>query len=142
MGFAKSALGALASSIALALAATQAAAGSFDWAPMRDESVVEVLTSDADGELRETPVWIVVLGDAAYVRTNDSKWLANIRRGSAVRLRVRDVETSVVAAETTDAALAARVEEAFQAKYGITQRVMSLFRLREPTVLALRPFDP
>ena len=141
MGFAKSALGALASSVGLALVATLAAAAGFDWTPLRDESVVEILTSDADGDLRETPVWIVVVGEAAYVRTNDSKWLANIRRGSAVRLRVRDVETSVVAVETSDTALAERVEEAFQAKYGLTQKVMSLFRLREPTVLALRPFE-
>ena len=123
----------------LAWFASAAAAGPFDWAPASSESVVEVLTSDADGDLRETPIWIVVIGDAGYVRTNDSKWLANIRRGSAVRLRVRDVESAVLAREVADAALKASVETAFKAKYGWMQRLMSVFRMREPVVLRLAP---
>jgi hypothetical protein len=137
MRFLRSVLGALVFAF-LAAAAVHA----FDWTPANEESVVEILTSDVDGSLRETPVWIVVLDGAAYVRTNDSKWLANIRRGSAVRLRVRDVESAVAAAETQDAALAARVEEAFKTKYGFTQRVMSLFRMSEPTVLKLTALEP
>lgn len=140
MRFVGSALRALAFACLAFVASAPAAA--FDWTPAREESVVEVLTSDADGSLRETPVWIVVLDAAAYVRTNDSKWLANIRRGSAVRLRIRDVESPVEAAETRDAALAEQVEEAFKAKYGLTQRVMSLFRMSEPTVLRLTPLGP
>jgi hypothetical protein len=124
----------------IALAAPPALA--FDWMAAQEDSVVEILTSDADGGLRETPVWIVVLADAGYVRTSDSKWLANIRRGSAVRLRIREVESPVVATETHDAALAERVEEAFKAKYGFTQRVMSLLRFSEPTVLKLIPQEP
>jgi hypothetical protein len=127
---------------ALALAAALAAAaqaGDFDWTPLREESVIEVLTADEDGALRETPVWVVVLDGAAYVRTNDSTWLANIRRGSATRVRVRDEETAMDVVEVADAALGARVETAFLAKYGFTQRVMSALRMREPTVLRLTP---
>jgi hypothetical protein len=122
--------------------AAAGAAHAFDWAPAGEDSVVEILTSDADGSLRETPVWIVVLDGAGYVRTDDSRWLANIRRGSPVRLRVRDVESAVDAAETKDTALAARVEEAFKSKYGFTQRLMSLFRMTEPTVLKLTAQEP
>lgn len=118
-----------------------ARADSFDWSPAREESVIEVLTSDADGDLRETPVWIVVLEGAGYVRANDTKWLANIRRGSAVRLRVRGVESGVEATEVTDAGVAARVEEAFKQKYGLLQRLMSLVRTTEPTVLRLTPLE-
>ncbi len=139
MRFVRSALRALALAW-IALAASPVLA--FDWTAAREDSVIEILTSDADGSLRETPVWIVVLGDAAYVRTNDSKWLANIRRGSAVRVRIREVESPVVATETQDAALAAQVEEAYKAKYGFTQRVMSLFRFSEPTLLKLTPQEP
>jgi len=137
MRFVRGALGAL---VFVFFAA--AAAHAFDWTPASEDSVVEILTSDPDGSLRETPVWIVVIEAAAYVRTNDSKWLANIRRGSAVRLRVRDVESAVEAVETQDAVLAARVEEAFKTKYGFTQRVMSLFRMSEPTVLMLTALEP
>jgi Uncharacterized protein conserved in bacteria (DUF2255) len=138
MRFVRSALGAL----VFAFGATALAANAFDWTPASEDSVVEILTSDADGSLRETPVWIVVLDGVGYVRTDDSKWLANIRRGSPVRLRVRDVESAVDATETNDAALAARVEEAFKTKYGFTQRVMSLFRMTEPTVLKLTAQEP
>ena len=123
----------------LALYASTASAQVFDWPSVATESVIEVLTSDADGELRETPVWIVVIDGAAFVRTNDSKWLANIRRGSAVRVRVRDVESGVLAFEVADAALKARVEKAFKAKYGSMQRIMSAFRMSEPVVLRLDP---
>jgi hypothetical protein len=128
--------------VALVLAWVVASAGpalAFDWNQAREDSVVEILTSDADGSLRETPVWIVVIGEAAYVRTNGSKWLANIRRGSAVRLRIREIESAVRASEMTDPGVSAKVEEAFLAKYGLTQRVMSLLRFRDPTVLRLTP---
>jgi hypothetical protein len=126
--------------VAVALA-VGAPASAFDWSSARNTSVVEVLTSDPDGDLRETPVWIVVLGDAAYVRTNDTKWLANIRRGSAVRLRINGLEAGVEATEVSDARVAADVEEAFKQKYGLTQRVMSMFRMTEPTVLRLTTLE-
>jgi len=127
--------------LALAISSFAAAglAAEFDWAPASEESVIEVLTSDPDGDLRETPVWIVVIDGSGYVRTTDSKWLANIRRGSAVRVRVRNVESAMVAREVSDAELAKRVEAAFKAKYGTLQRMMSLFRMREPVVLQLIP---
>ncbi len=101
--------------------------------------MIEVLTADEDGELRETPVWVVVVNGAAYVRTNNSRWLVNIRRGSATRLRVREVETAMTATVVSDASEKARVEMAFKAKYGLVQRVMSALRFREPTVLRLVP---
>jgi hypothetical protein len=138
MRFARSALWAL----VILLLAGAGWSEPFDWTPAREESVVEILTSDADGALRETPVWIVVIDATGFVRTNGSKWLANIRRGSAVRLRVRDVESAVSATEVSDAALAERVEESFKAKYGMTQRLMSLFRMSEPTVLKLTALEP
>jgi hypothetical protein len=34
------------------------------------------------------------------------------------------------------------VEEAFKAKYGLVQRMMSALRMREPTVLRLVPEAP
>jgi len=126
----------LATAFALASALPAAA---FDWTPYREDSTIEILTFDEDGSLRETKIWIVVLDDAGYVRTNDSRWLANIRRDPAVRLRTRGVESWFTAEETDDADVYDAVEEAFKQKYGWMQRTMSVFRMSRPTVLRLTP---
>ena len=120
----------------LALAGAARAAGP-DWQRAQEQSVVQILTHDEDGAQRETSIWIVSFDGRGYVRTNDSRWLANIRRGSPVTLRVEGDEFAVSAREVDDAALKERVEEGFKQKYGFTQRVMSAFRFREPTVLEL-----
>jgi len=122
------------------LCATPATAGDrtqLDWTQLASPQVVEILTRDADDALRETKVWIVALDGRGYVRTNDSRWLANIRRGSPVQLRSDETEVELRAREIDDAEISARVEELFKEKYGFTQRVMSFFRFSEPTVLAL-----
>jgi hypothetical protein len=132
----------LAASLLAALAvagAGPARAIAVDWAAFQDESVIEILTVDPDGDPRETKVWVVVVDGAAWVRTNDSRWLANLRRDPAVRLRVRDREEAFFAEEVTDPAATGLVEEAFKAKYGFLQRVMSALRMREPTVIRLTP---
>ena len=101
--------------------------------------MIEIVTRDEGGEPRETKVWIVVVDDAGWVRTNDSRWLANIRRGSPVAIRAKQVELPVRAEERSDPAEFDRVEAAFQAKYGWLQRLMSAFRTTRPTVLRLTP---
>ena len=124
--------------VGLLLALAGAAhAAELDWQRFQDEDVIEIITHDDDGALRETSIWIVSFDGHGYVRTNDSRWLANIRRGSSVALRLGEDEFPVTAREPNDAAIAARVEEGFKQKYGFTQRVMSVFRMREPTVLEL-----
>lgn len=113
-------------------------AAGVDWPTFAERDVILVLTEDADGDGRETKVWIVALDGRGYVRTNDSRWLANIRRGSPVALRGGEgPEVAVVAREIDAPDVAERVEEAFLAKYGFVQRVMSALRVSEPTVLEL-----
>jgi hypothetical protein len=120
----------------LALAGA-AHASAIEWQRFQDTDVIQIVTHDEDGDLRETSVWIVAFDDHGYVRTNDSRWLANIRRGSGVALRLGEQEFAVSAREPNDAALTARVEEQFKQKYGYMQKVMSAFRFREPTLLEL-----
>jgi hypothetical protein len=125
--------------LCLALLLVAAAAGGDVWSPFEEASVVHVVTQDEDGAERDTPVWFVVVAGAGFVRTNDSRWLANIRRGSPVVLRLDETRRPVHAEEVTDATVTGAVEEAFRAKYGLMQRLMSALRLREPTVLRLVP---
>jgi len=125
--------------MALASAVASARAETIDWTPFAEEGVVEILTVDPDGEPRETSVWVVVVADAAYVRTNDSRWLANIRRDPLLRMRVREREYPLRAEEAADPGTIDLVEASFKAKYGWMQRMMSALRMREPTVLRLSP---
>jgi len=114
-----------------------AAAAAADWAPFAETKTIEIETQDEDGEARETKVWIVLVDGTGYVRTNDSRWLANIRRGSAIEIRAGETTLAVGASEVEDEATRERVEEAFKAKYGAMQKLMSFFRISEPTVLRL-----
>lgn len=133
------ALAGLALGSVLCLAAASAGAGAFDWTPFAEEDVVQILTVDPDGEPRETKIWIVVVDDAGYIRTNDSRWLANLRRDPETTLRVRGEEVPMRVAFVEEAERKARIEEAFKAKYGFVQRVMSFFRIQEPTVMRVAP---
>lgn len=129
---------------AVLVAAPVGARADGTWAVFEETGTIEIVTHDEDGALRETPVWIVVIDAAGYVRTNDSKWLANIRRGSDVMLRAEDMELAVQAEEQEDTEATDRVEEAFKQKYGWVQRMMSWFRMTSPTVvrLTLVPAEP
>ena len=135
------ALRSLGGALALAWLAAPAASGA-DWRPFAETDVVHVVTQDEDGAERDTPVWFVVVEGDGFVRTNDSRWLANIRRGSRITLRVDEAVRVVTAEEVGDPALTSAVEQAFKAKYGFVQRMMSAFRVREPTVLRLREASP
>lgn len=107
------------------------------WALFAETGTIEIATVDEDGNARETSIWIVVDRGAGYVRTNDSAWLANVRRGSTVEVRIDDTRLAVRAEESEDGDEYERVEEAFKSKYGWVQRMMSRFRTTRPTVLRL-----
>ena len=122
--------------LALLLAGPAAAV---DWSPFAETKTIRIVTQDEDGDTRETKVWIVIVDGTGHVRTNDSRWLANIRRGSPIELRAGETVLKVTATEVEDEAVRDRVEEAFKEKYGTTQKIMSFFRIKEPTVLRLEP---
>jgi hypothetical protein len=123
--------------VAWTLVAWNTAALAADWTPYRDDWIVEIITLDPDGDRRETKVWMVVLDDEGYVRTNDTRWLANIRRLSTVLLRTRGLEERFSAEVDDDDGLYDRVEEAFKEKYGFMQKTMSAMRVGRPTVIRL-----
>ncbi|MDG2051374.1 MAG: DUF2255 family protein [Myxococcota bacterium] len=129
--------------LACGVATVSGATGAPDeWQPFADQDVIEIITEDPDGDLRETKIWIVVLDGNGYIRTNNSRWLANIRRGSAVSLRSDEWESRVTAAEIDNVELDQQVESAFKAKYGFMQQLMSFFRISDPTLLKLSLAGP
>jgi hypothetical protein len=86
------------------------------WAPLEE---VEVLTTDANGEAREHPIWIAVSEGTGYLRTSQrSTWGDNLERDGQLRLRGAPGELALRAQLVTDAAELERVTAAFEAKYG------------------------
>ena len=76
-----------------------------DWNALADESVIEVLTHDADGDLRETTVWVGVVDGVGFVRTSDTRWRENIARDADVVVRIAEQEYPLRAELVTDDAL-------------------------------------
>ncbi len=111
----------------LLLASSDARAQAPDWNEVAVKDTIEILTHDADGDLRETTVWIGVVDGIGYVRTSDSRWRENIERDSELVLRVGDREYPLRGEFVTDVALRARVNSIFRAKYGFTDRMLGWF---------------
>ena len=130
---------ALLTSLALTLAATPAGADYPSWEKLADVEVIEVLTSDEDGELRETKVWFVLLGGAPFLRTNDTMWLANLRRDPNLGLRIEDREYEATAEEIAGDAIVEKVDEASRRKYGWQESLIHPFRMQRPDILRLMP---
>ena len=99
----------------------------FDWSGIDAHEVVEVLTTDADGDARETPVWLVVVDQRGFVCTNDTRWFANLQRDPHFELRAGDAEHALRAEAIDSGELRARVDAAFRAKYPWGRWLMELF---------------
>ncbi|MCP3983846.1 MAG: DUF2255 family protein [bacterium] len=130
--------------LAVSIALLGVSAGAVDgaWTAFEETGTIEITTQDEDGDARETPIWIVVLDEVGFVCTNDSRWLANIRRGSEVTIAAGEVVLIVRAEEDEDAEVYDRVQEAFNVKYGWMQRMASWFQSTRPTVLRLTLIPP
>lgn len=126
----------LAFGLGLALGAESRAA-ELDWAKLAAPDVVQVITVDPDGDVRETKVWIVARDGSGWLRTSDSRWLANLRRDPNLKLRSGADVVELSANEVEVAALRAEVDREMRAKYGWPDRVLGWFRWRTPNVLRL-----
>ncbi len=114
-----------------------APAADLDWDAKSDVEVIQILTFDADGDLRQTKVWFVRVDGQTYLRTSNSRWLANIRRDPDVTVRVEGVDYPQRAEIVEDPATIRAVHEVAAVKYGFSDRVISLIRARNPDVLRL-----
>lgn len=113
--------------LALVVAASYARAQTPSWSALAEEDVIEILTHDADGALRETTVWVGVVDGVGYVRTGDTRWRGNIETSPNVVVRAGGAEYVLRAELVKDASLRARVNEVFRAKYGFQDRMLGWF---------------
>lgn len=112
------------------------------WEQYADVAVIEVLTHDADGALRETKVWFVLVDGEAYLRTSRSRWLENLRRDPDLVLRIEGRDYPVRAEEVPGDGIVEAVDRASLEKYGWQERLIHPFRLRKPDILRILPPDP
>jgi hypothetical protein len=110
-----------------------------DWGGVADVKVIEMITEDEDGGLRESKVWFILLDGEPYLRTNDSRWLANLRRDRDCRLRIGDEVYEARASEVPGEQFIERVDAASLDKYGWQERLIHPFRIRDPQILRIQP---
>jgi hypothetical protein len=124
--------------LALGLAGLASAAAP-DWGALRDVQTVEVVTTDPDGESRDTTVWLVVVDGAGYLRTGGTRWCANVERTPDLVLRVGEQSYPLRAEFVEDDALRQRILDAFREKYGFGDRAASLIRFGRTRLMRLVP---
>ena len=108
-----------------------------DWSAVASVEVIEIVTTDEDGDVRETKVWFVLLDSVSYLRTNDSRWLENIRRDPNGKIIIDGAEYAQRAEEVTSEELLERVDAATREKYGFQDSLIHLFRISDPEILKL-----
>lgn len=119
------------------IAAPAAASAGPDWDAVADVEVIDILTVDEDGEVRETKIWFVLIDGVSYLRTSDSRWLENIRRDPKVAIRIGDKTHRQVAREVTTEAWIEKVDAATREKYGWQESFIHFFRIGDPQILEL-----
>jgi hypothetical protein len=110
-----------------------------DWNRLADIQVIDALTVDEDGTLRETPVWFVLLNGEAYLRTSNSHWLENLRRDSNLRIEIEGKIYEAQVEEISDQGMVEKVDIASQRKYGWQEYLINFFRMSSPQILRILP---
>ncbi len=96
-----------------------------DWEALDDRWSLLIVTVDPGGAERVTRVWIAVVGDAAAVRTGDTRWWSNLLRDPRVRVRLSGTDHPFRVAFVTERDEKIRIDEAFLEKYGGWERLLS-----------------
>jgi len=126
-------LAGLASTLALAAVAAEPP----DWNAVKDLDTVSVATTNPDGTLRYTTVWLVVVDGRGYIRTGDTTWGANVVRDPAVKLLIGEQEYALRADFVEADDERALVMAAFNAKYGWQDTMFGWFRGARPKIMRL-----
>ena len=114
-----------------------------DWVAVADMDDVEVLTTDADGDARETVIWVAVHEGVPYIRTSGgSSWGDNIERDPDMALRIDGVDYPLRATAVADAALLEGIHAAFREKYGWFDGVAGVMRGSSPRIMRLSSRAP
>jgi len=123
----------------LLLVALPAFAEDLDWAAVADRETIHVLTHDADGDARETTIWLLVLDGEGYIRTSrKTTWGDNVERDPEIAIRIGDAEYPVRAHFIEDPDERVRIVAGFDAKYG-SSWLFDFIRGDDPRIMRIEP---
>ena len=109
-----------------------------DWPSVSEVEEIQVLTTDPDGQSRETTIWLIVVGDRGYIRTSSrSSWGDDIERNSEISLRIEGEEYPLRATFIEEEALREKIVAAFREKYGRSDAVIDIMRGSTPRIMLL-----
>jgi hypothetical protein len=110
-----------------------------DWSALSDQETIQLVTRDPDGDVRETTVWLVVVDGVGTIRTGNTSWYANLTRDPALRVRMGGLEYAMRIERVTDEETRRRINSVFQAKYGVQDSFVQLFRGVDLNMMRLLP---
>jgi len=110
-----------------------------EWDRYAEEGTVEVITTDEDGSVRETKVWLAVVDGQGFIRTGKTRWGGNIERNPEVTLRIGETELSLRVEFVADETERDAVTSALRAKYGFSDWILNPFRGKNPKIMRLTP---
>jgi hypothetical protein len=113
-----------------------------DWHRYSEEGTVEVITTDEDGSVRETKVWLAVVDGQGYIRTGKTRWGGNIERNPEVTLRIGETELPLRVEFVTDPTERDAVKAALRAQHGFSDWILNPIRGKNPKIMRLIPRDP
>ena len=121
------------------LPALPAAAQGPDWEAVADVGNVTVITTDEDGDPRETTIWLAVVDGQGFIRTGGSTWGENLVRDPELVLRIEGTEYPLRVDFIEDDAFRDRIEAAFREKYGWFDGFIDFVRGGRPKIMHLAP---
>jgi len=122
----------------LVMAPIAAGADGPDWDAVVAVKEIDVLTTNEDGNSRETIIWFTLLDGQAYIRTTRSTtWGDNVERNPDIVLRIEEAEYPFHAAFITDEAEREKIVASFREKYGWIDGFLNFVRGSSPRIMRL-----
>jgi hypothetical protein len=107
------------------------------------EIKIETRRPGAGAAAHRATIWVVVVGDDAYIRSfhgNGGRWYQEIKANPGAAVHVEGQRVPVRAVPVTDDATVARVSDEYRRKYGSDLYVSAMVRDEVlPTTLRLEP---
>ena len=105
-------------------ASVPTAEGPIDWSEANERWSILVVTIDPDGDDRVTRIWLALVDGEAVIRTNESRWWANLQRSPRLGVRHAGEEHVFGVDFVEERSEREEIDRAFAEKYGWMEALM------------------